>query len=61
MTDQLIIDGTHFSLPLVGRAGVGGIPIDCGSAFENNFDLHGVPPSLTLPHEGGGNLRGATS
>ena len=53
MAKQLItigIEAAHFPLPLVGRAGVGGIPVDCGCASEINFELHGVPPSLTLPH-----------
>ena len=60
MTKQLIIDGAIFPLPLVGRAGVGGIPERCDLDSEINVVCLGIPPSLTLPHEGGGDLRAAS-
>jgi hypothetical protein len=59
-----------FPLPLVGRAGVGGIPEGCSLSPETKFDFYGVPPSLTLPHVdaehrfamgGGGDSSGAST
>ena len=43
-------------LPLVRRAGVGGLPETSDLVLEFNPHYHGAPPSLALPHEGGGDL-----
>ena len=56
MTKKLIIDGMVLdSLPLVGRAGVGGFPVVVDLSARAEFSRNGVPPSLALPHQWGGN------
>ena len=60
-----IVDAGAISLPLVGRAGVGGIPEGRVLARAPGCDGHGVPPSQqggrssffgTFPKEWGGNF-----
>ena len=55
-------DGAFFPLPLVGRAGVGRIPVfEVGiqkSEMSNSKIIrHGFPPPPGLPHKGGGEVR----
>ena len=52
ISQQITVAASLFSLPLEGRAGVGGIPARRGFASEADFERHGGPPSLPPPRGG---------